>query len=240
MVREAIEQASREELIELTLATHAVAEQEKNRAEEEKARRLEAERQLAWFKKQLFGAKSEKRPGPIAEVSQLSLGEVVSGEPQTGEKSITVKTYARAVSKTPVPKDEPGLRFDDSVPKARRVILPKEVEGLDESQYEVIDERVTQRLVQIPAAYRIDEIVRPVVKLKVEGRIVTAPAEIGVLERSLADVSLLVGLLIDKFRYHIPLYRQHHRMQAAGFQLARYTLSDLVHRSIDMFRHIND
>jgi len=240
MVREAIEQASREELIELTLATHAVAEQEKNRAEEEKARRLEAERQLAWFKKQLFGAKSEKRPGPIAEVSQLSLGEVVSGEPQTGEKSITVKTYARAVSKTPVPKDEPGLRFDDSVPKARRVILPKEVEGLDESQYEVIDERVTQRLVQIPAAYRIDEIVRPVVKLKVEGRIVTAPAEIGVLERSLADVSLLVGLLIDKFRYHIPLYRQHQRMQAAGIQLARSTLTDWAHRSIDLLRPIYD
>src|SRR5690606_17019969 len=110
MVREAIEQASREELIELTLATHAVAEQEKNRAEEEKARRLEAERQLAWFKKQLFGAKSEKRPGPIAEVSQLSLGEVVSGEPQTGEKSITVKTYARAVSKT----DRKSTRLNSS------------------------------------------------------------------------------------------------------------------------------
>ena len=38
----------------------------------QRGRRLEAERQLAWFKKQLFGQKSEKRSGPIAEVDQLN------------------------------------------------------------------------------------------------------------------------------------------------------------------------
>jgi len=233
MVREAIEQASREELIELALSTHAVAEQEK-------ARRIEAERQLAWLRKQLFGTKSEKRSGPIAEVSQLSLGEGVAGERRTVEQTITVKAHARVVSKEAEAKDEPALRFDDSVPKTRRVILPPEVAGLDESEYEVIGERVTQRLVQIPAAYRIDEIVRPVVKLKSEGRIVTAPAECGVLERCLADVSLLVGLLLDKFRFHLPLYRQHQRMQAAGIHLARSTLTDWVHRTIDLLRPVYD
>jgi transposase len=240
MVREAIEQASREELIELALSTHAVAEQEKTRAEQEKARRVEAERQLAWLRKQLFGTKSEKRPGPIAEVVQLSLGQAMQGEARSVEKTLTVKAHARVISKTPEPKNEPALRFDDSVPKTRRVILPPEVAGLDESEYEVMGERVTQRLVQIPAAYRIDEIVRPVVKLKGENRIVAAPAELGVLERCLADVSLLVGLLLDKFRFHLPLYRQHQRMQAAGIHLARSTLTDWVHRSIDLLRPIYD
>ena len=102
----------------------------------------------------------------------------------------------------------------------------------------MIDERVTQRLVQIPAAYRVDEIVRPVVKLKAQERIVTAPAELGVLERSPADVSVVAGLLIDKFRFHLPLYRQHQRMEAAGVHLARSTLTDWVHRSIDLLRPI--
>lgn len=240
MVREVIEQASREELIELALSTHAVAEQEKSRAEQEKARRLEAERQLAWFRKQLFGAKSEKRLGPIAEVDQLSLGEAMQGESRPVEKTLTVKAHARVISKTPEPEDEPALRFDDSVPKTRRVILPPEVIGLDESEYEVIGERVTQRLVQIATSYRVDEIVRPVVKLKADERIVTAPAELGVLERSLADVSVLAGLLIDKFRFHLPLYRQHQRMQAAGIHLARSTLTDWVHRTIDLLRPIYD
>ena len=68
MTRDGLEAATRDELIEVALSEHASAEQEK-------ARRLEAERQLAWFKKQLFGQKSEKRSGPIAEVDQLSLGE---------------------------------------------------------------------------------------------------------------------------------------------------------------------
>lgn len=104
----------------------------------------------------------------------------------------------------------------------------------------MIGERVTQRLVQIPAAYRIDEIVRPVVKLNSENRIVTAPAELEVLERCLADVSLLVGLLRDKFRFHLPLSRQHQRMQAAGIHLARSTLTDWVHRTIDLLRPIYD
>ena len=247
MVREVIEQASREELIELALVIHAekqaaagLAEQEKTRAEQEKARRIEAERQLAWLRKQLFGTKSEKRLGPIAELSQLSLGEGLQGESRPVEKTITVKTYARAVSKAPEPKDEPALRFDASVPKTRRVILPPEVAGLDPSEYEVVGERITQQLVQIPAAYRVDEIVRPVVKLRGESRIVTAPAQIGVLERSLADVSVLAGLLIDKFRYHMPLYRQHQRMEAAGIHLARSTLTDWVHRSVDLLRPIYD
>ncbi len=115
MVRDAIEQASREELIELALSTHAVAEQGK-------ALRLEADRQLAWLKKQLFGTKSEKRPGPIAEVSQLSLGESLEGERRTVAKTLTVKAHPRVISKTPESKDEPALRFDKSVPKTRRVI----------------------------------------------------------------------------------------------------------------------
>lgn len=240
MTREGLEQAKREDLIEVALSAHAAQQAALVMAEQEKARRVEAERQLAWFKKQLFGTKSEKRPGPIAEVSQLSLGEATQGERRAVEKTVTVKAHARVIAEPAEPKQEEPLRFDDSVPRTRRVILPLEVLGLDESAYEVIDERVTQRLVQTPAVYQVEEIVRPVIKLKAEGRIVTAPADPGVLERSLADVSLLAGLLIDKFRFHLPLYRQHQRMEAAGVHLARSTLTDWVHRSIDLLRPIYD
>jgi hypothetical protein len=135
MIREVIEQASREALIELMLSAHAAqqtaAEQEKTRADQEKARRVEAERQLAWFKKQIFGQKSEKRSGPIAEVDQLSLGEGTEGERRPVEKTVSVKAHAREISKETKPKDERPLRFDDSVPRLRRVILPPEALGLD-------------------------------------------------------------------------------------------------------------
>ena len=49
--------------------------------------------------------------------------------------------------------------------------------------------------------------VRPVVKRKDTLAIVTAAAPGQVLERSAADVSFLAAMLVDKFRYHLPLYR---------------------------------
>ena len=234
MTREGLAAATRNELIDLALAEHATAEQEK-------ARRVEAERQLAWFKKQLFGQKSEKRSGPIVEVDQLSLGEGMEGEQRPAPKTVSVKTHARELAKPAAkPADEKPLRFDDSVPKIRREILPPEIEGLDESEYEIIGEHVTQRLVQTPSSYQVEETVRPVVKIKAKEQIVTAPAEPGVLERSLADVSVLAGLLIDKFRFHLPLYRQHQRMEAVGVHLARSTLTSWVHDTIDLLRPIYD
>jgi transposase len=51
-------------------------------------------------------------------------------------------------------------------------------------------------------------------------------------------VSVLVGLMVDKFRYHIPLYRQHQRMQAAGLTISRSSLSNWVHRSISLLEPI--
>jgi transposase len=203
-------------------------------------RLLEAERQLAWFKKQLFGAKSEKRHSDIVDVAQLSLGKAVEGDRRPGAKTVTVKGHSRQITKTDEPEEERPLRFDDSVPRTERIILPPEVEGLDENEYEIIGEKRTQRLVQTPFTYQVEEIVRPVVKLKAAERICTAPAEGGVLEKSMADVSVLAGLLIDKFRYHIPLYRQHQRMEAGGIHLARSTLTSWTHLSIDLLRPIYD
>ncbi len=227
MTREGLEDATRDELIDLALASHVRAEQ--------------AERQLAWFKKQVFGQKSEKRSGPIAEVEQLSLGEGTEGDRRPVEKTVSVKAHAREISSSsPKEKDEKPIRFDDSVPRIRREILPPEIEGLDQSEYEIIGERVTQRLVQTPSSYQVEETVRPVVKLKTDDKIVTAPAVPGVLDRSFADVSVLAGLLIDKFRFHMPLYRQHQRMEAAGVHLARSTLTNWVHDTIDLLRPIYD
>jgi hypothetical protein len=61
-----------------------------------------------------------------------------------------------------------------------------------------------------------------------------------VFEKSHADVSFLAGLLIDKFQYHLPLYRQHQRLQGAGIDVSRAWLTQLVHRCGDLLRPIFD
>jgi hypothetical protein len=59
-----------------------------------------------------------------------------------------------------------------------------------------------------------------------------------VIEKSVADVSFLAGLLVDKFLYHLPLYRQHQRLQDGGIHLARATLTNLVHQSAALLEPI--
>lgn len=47
-------------------------------------------------------------------------------------------------------------------------------------------------------------------------------------EGSRADVSFLVGLLLDKFAWHLPLYRQHQRLFDAGITVSRAWLTQLA------------
>jgi hypothetical protein len=58
------------------------------------------------------------------------------------------------------------------------------------------------------------------------------------LDKSFADVSFLAGMLLNKFLYHLPLYRQHQCLGNNGIKVARSTLTNLVKRSIDLLTPI--
>jgi len=59
-----------------------------------------------------------------------------------------------------------------------------------------------------------------------------------VIEGSRADVSFVAGLLIDKFAYHLPLYRQHQRLQDAGFTVSRPWLTQLAQQGAALLEPI--
>ncbi len=59
-----------------------------------------------------------------------------------------------------------------------------------------------------------------------------SPAPAGVIEGSRADVSFLAGLLVDKFAWHLPLYRQHQRLEDAGVRVSRPWLTQLTQQTI--------
>lgn len=202
----------------------------------------ELKRQLDWFKRQLFGSKSEKQiePNPY----QLSLGEQFApAENAEDDRSKQKITYERGKGKKLRPEDcvtESGLRFDASVP-VKTITLPVPgLEGLSEEDFDVIGVRKSYRLAQRPASYVVLCYEQPVVKIKQSQEIINAIMAMNVLERSVADVSLLVGLLIDKFQYHIPLYRQHQRLTAAGITLSRATLTNYVRLAISLLAPIVD
>jgi transposase len=219
-----LEQASREELIALAIEQHDRAEK--------------AEQQLRWFKNQLFGQKSERRSEIFPDPAQLSLGESVAEVPPSEPPTRTVREHER---QRPTPREddhEPGLRFDDSVPVVRIDVPNPELEGLTPADLIEIDERITYRLAQRPASFVVLQYVRPVVKRRDTGEIACAPAPPNVLEGSYADVSLLAGMLVDKLRYHLPLYRQHQRMKAAGITVSRTSLTNWTHRGTELLEPI--
>jgi hypothetical protein len=47
-------------------------------------------------------------------------------------------------------------------------------------------------------------------------------------------------MLVDKFLYHLPLYRQHQRLRQCGIDIARATLTNLSSRAIDLLEPIFD
>lgn len=195
---------------------------------------LEAtQQQLDWFKRQLFGSKSEKR----AEIDPAVQASLFTGliedapaplETETVEITRRKKTRDGAVNDT-------GLRFDETVPV--RVIDVAPPTGLEDG--EVIATHSTFRLAQRRASYEVLEYRCPVIKPRDSDTPQTTPVPGSIFTGSLADVSFLAGMLVDKFAFHIPLYRQHQRLAASGIQLARATLTQLVGRTAALLSPIH-
>ncbi|NIR53080.1 MAG: IS66 family transposase [Phycisphaerae bacterium] len=202
----------------------------------------ELNHQLDWFKRQLFGTKSEKHrleDNPY----QTTIADLLTdlpAPPKQHEEKKTV-TYQRGTAKKNAldnAQNDSGLRFDDTVPVEEIRVAAPELEGAGSDRYEIIDEKVTCRLAQKPSSYVILKYIQPVIKEKTTQKITTAAAPANVLEKSIADVSLLAGLLVDKFLYHLPLHRQHQRIEASGIKIARSSLTNWVQRAVELLKPI--
>ena len=208
---------SHEEVAELLAAHHSLKQSYDELAQ-----------QVAWFKRQLFGSKSERRICD-SEGRQLTLGELPPAE-GTDPPTIEVPAHRRRRS-THENSEDHKLRFDASVPVEEIVLGDRDQDEAHRAEYEQVGEKVTCRLAQRPGSYVVLRYIRKVYKRKSDGAFSCFPAPPAVLEKSCADVSFLAGMLIDKFTYHLPLYRQHQRLSACGIHLARSTLTHLVHRT---------
>ena len=196
---------------------------------------------VAWFERQVFGRKSEKRL--IDHPEQSSLLTEPTETPPEPEAKAKVSGYERGTGKKQRPDNcatDSGLRFGDDVPVAVIPVVPAELVGPDADQYHIIDTKVRFKLAQRSAAYVVLRYEIPVIQHKDSQDLTTAAMPDQVLERSIADVSLLAGLLVDKFQFHLPLHRQHQRMAQMGVTVARSSLTNWVKRAIELLRPIVD
>ena len=198
--------------------------------------------QLDWFKRQLFGQKSERR---IVDDSsaQMNLGEVLdvtqsTPAPPAAQRRVGAHTR-RAATKKPDTGDDSVPFFDETrVPIEVIELSAPETEGLAAEDYEVIGHKHSYRLAQRPGSTVVLKYRRPVIKLKATQSIVCPSAPAGVIEGSRADVSFIAGLLIDKFAYHLPLYRQHQRLGDNGITVSRPWLTQVGSQGIALLEPI--
>ena len=201
------------------------------------------EHQLEWFKRQLFGSKSE-RFAAVPDPQQLHLGQVLGQElpvpAQTGAGEQQVPSHTRRRPRSDFADDSASAPFFDAskVPVLTIEVPNPETKDLGPDQYEVVGEKTSHRLAQRPGSYVVLKYVRPVVKVLNTQTLHCPPAPLGVIEGSRADVSFVVGLLVDKFAWHLPLYRQHQRLVAAGFKLSRPWLTQLVQQGAQLLEAI--
>ena len=91
--------------------------------------------QLDWYKRQLFGAKSEKRTPIDTEQGALF---VAPAPPDAPAPSIDVPAHKRVKQRTGDEVNDTGLRFGADVPVREIKLSCPELDGADADQYEVI------------------------------------------------------------------------------------------------------
>ena len=200
-------------------------------------------RQVAWFQRQIFGQKSERRL-PLPDPEQGVLGEDFAGMPDVvpalktrvaGHERDTKSGRGQGAA------DESTLFFDETKVPVETIAVPNpDIAGLTPAQYEVIGEKVSHRLAQRPGSYVVLKYVRPVIKRRDTQVLSCPPAPVGVLDGSRADISFIAGMMVDKLAFHLPLYRQHQRLRNAGIQVSRAWLTQLMQRAVMLLEPIHD
>lgn len=95
-----------------------------------------------------------------------------------------------------------------------------------QSVMHVIGEDKTERLDRVPAQYRVIVTRRPKYGCRAcEGAIVQAPAPERLIKNGIPTEGLVATVVVDKYAWHMPLYRQAQMMALQGLPVDRATLA---------------
>ncbi|MDF9799228.1 transposase [Catalinimonas alkaloidigena] len=190
---------------------------------QQEKQRLLAENQLlkdelAELKRLIFGSKRERFVPAQKDDAQLSLE--LATETTDEEQAVVKQTvsYQRAVKqagKKPVRQS-----FPDHLPRIDVVLEPEE----DVSTMRKIGEEVTEELDLEPARLFVRRYIRPRYVCAEESfHIAELPAR--PIEKGIPGPGLLAQIIVDKFVYHLPFYRQAQRYERMGMKIPSSTLN---------------
>ena len=209
---------------------------DQNRVLQEEVESLRS--QLEWFRKWVFGAKSEKSSKVLQDGIETSLfPEEEPPLPKQEERyeERTIKEHTRRVRKQPTLEDlEKVLHVEEDViqiPEDKR-ICP----DCGKPMTVMAKEYVRTELVRIPAQVYLLKIFREVMTCKAEAHddkamIVKAKPPTPAIEHSFASPSTIAYVMEQKFRYGKTLYRMEGEWADLGVPVSRQTMSNWILRA---------
>jgi transposase len=187
--------------------------------------------QLDWFKRQIFGKKSERIASDLNSCQMQLEGFEAEGT-QDKEQIQTVPAHTR---KKPNRNGQDAITLDPNLPVKTTILdIPEEEKICKETGTPLVQIGVetSHKLAHEPGSYYIKEIIRPKYAhpQKPEEGVLTALLPDSILPKCRADDSLLAEIMVQKFADHMPLYRIVEQMGRVGVKISRKLLSQWVIR----------
>ena len=192
--------------------------------------------QMAWFRKKFFASMSEKHlpldpnileptlfDTVLSEEEQAKLDAEVKKMEEENAKAIEVKAHKREVRKP---------LLSNNLPVEEEHLYPEGVK--DNPDYVEIGVEVTETLGIRPAVMFKKRTIRHKFVLKSNLQIenpdqkafLIAPLPETIIPKGMASESLLADILINKYIYHLPFYRQIQKYKELGVLLNDATIND--------------
>lgn len=199
--------------------------------------------QVAWLNRQLFGRKSEKLRVYDPNMPDLFADEFSELRQQAEEKRNEAVEKIEKESVEDVKRNRQNRKMIEDLPVLETdTIEPK---GVDLSLYRRIGEEITKVVKHKPGMLYVKVIIRPKYALKDstllppagQKGVEIAPMPLMPVDKCIADTSLLAEILLQKYEYHVPFYRQIQQYRHLGMKgLTESTLDGWFKKTVELLK----
>lgn len=170
----------------------------------------------------LFGKSSERRVGSDARQELLFAVE----QQAAASKETPIAAHTRRTRSRLEEDEEAGAGTFPEHLRREDEFIDDKPSGYADEELEVISTKVTERLDATPGEFYVRRFIRRVFKVKSTGQVLpVVPAPQHVLGKPCkVSEAFLVLLAINKFLWHLPIYRQQQALKLHGVKLSRESL----------------
>ena len=199
--------------------------------------------QVAWLNRQLFGRKSEKLRAYDPNIPDLFADEFAGLQHQAEEKRDEAVGKIEKESAEVRKQNRQNRKMIEDLPVLETETI--EPAGVDLSLYRRIGEEITKIVKHKPGMLYVKEIIRPKYALKDstmlppagQKGVEIAPMPLMPVDKCIADTSLLAEILLQKYEYHVPFYRQIRQYRHLGLKgLTESTLDGWFKKTVELLK----